>query len=55
MAVYGGFSLVLRLALYSFPCFFPYEEKQGKLLYAQLTTWSSIRAEDRFVSRFAWA
>ena len=45
-------------------CFLPYavsldsslmRKKQGKLFYAQLTTWSSIRAEDRFVSRFAWA
>ena len=36
MAVYGGFSLVLLFALCSFPCFFPYEEKQGKLFMLSL-------------------
>ena len=30
-------------------------KNKGNIFYAQLTTWSSIRAEDRFVSRFAWA
>lgn len=39
----------------TFPCFFPYGLKQGKVFYSPLTTLSSSRAELRFASLVEWA
>lgn len=49
------FRLLNPQTVCTFPCFFPYGLKQGKVFYSPLTTLSSSRAELRFASLVEWA
>ena len=53
--IFKAFRLSNVQTLCIFPCFCPYQPKQGKLFYSSPTTLSKSLAEVRFASLVEWA